>query len=216
MIVSPQLEGWGEYLSIRGRFLMTLKKWATLSSGVLLAFLGHGGWVPCAPARLASLEETSEPRAQSLLSAAPREALLFIRAPSLKRLIEKLKKSPLWNLKEHPQVKEVLRDLEAELMKAFREAPNQPPGALRTNLDPLLSLEGECLLVVGSLERVAAKLSQALAMGQSPDLKPEDVSVAVLVDAGPASAVVRESLEKVFAYAETQGAKRETSEFQGG
>jgi hypothetical protein len=151
--------------------------------------------------------------AKSLLGALPQDILLLLRVGGAKGFLEKLRKSPFHGLKEEPAVRDLLLALEAELRGVF-------PEALRDSgfdpVDLLRSVEGEGLIAVGSLDPLAAKLSQALSAGASPSLKPEDVSVVLALDAGDCAAKVREHLERIFVYAERQGFKRESEELEGG
>jgi len=148
-----------------------------------------------------------------LLHSLPEDTTLLLRASNLKAFSEKLKKSPFYKLKDHPDVKPLIEKYKGEitggLAKASQELGFDP-------LDLLVSLEGEWVLALGGLDPLTQVVGGALAGGQAPDVNPESIPFLVAADAGGAVAGVHEKLEKLFAYAAKRGAVREDITFKGG
>jgi len=152
-----------------------------------------------------ALEEKS-----TLLNVLPKETTLLLRTSNMKALLEKLKKSPIYRLKDHPDVQ--------DLAKRFTDEFNHEV-AEEIGFDPLELLDaigGEWVLAIGSLDPLATAIGKALGDGQPPDVQPDSIPVLLAADAGGSVSVAHEKLEKLFAYAEKKGAKRESSDFQGG
>ena len=150
----------------------------------------------------------------TLLSSVPADTTLLIRVPSAKAFVEKAKSSPLGQLQNHPDVKKLLDDLKQkagpELEKAEKELGFHP-------IDTLLSIDGEWVLAIGNLTAFASALGESLQMGQMPQsLSPETIPLIIAADAGASAGKVHDSFEKLFSFAEKNGAKREAADFNGG
>ncbi|HVR76426.1 MAG TPA: hypothetical protein VMT52_19005, partial [Planctomycetota bacterium] len=160
-------------------------------------------------------QETTQPAAAkgSFLGALPHDTTLFLRATNVKALVEKLKKSPFHALKDHPDVKDVLRQVEEKLAQGLAE-PRKELGF--DPLDILASAEGEVVFALGGLEPVLTTLVESISMGQAPNVRSESIPLIIAVDAGGSSAKMHDRFEKIFQFAVKKGARRETVDFQGG
>ncbi|MBI4601915.1 MAG: hypothetical protein HY721_08130 [Planctomycetes bacterium] len=149
----------------------------------------------------------------TFLNALPKDTTLLLHASSVKGTLDRIKASPLHALRDHPDVKRLTARIEEEAKGGLAGAKAE------LGFDPfdlLLSLDGEWVIAVGNLDSLASAIGEGLSIGQPPDVKPEQVPLLVAADAGSAAPRVRELFEKLFAYAEKQGAVKETKDFQGG
>jgi hypothetical protein len=140
--------------------------------------------------------------------------VLCVRSPSLKTLGQKLKSTPFWALKDHPDVKKVLdkvrTDAAAGLAQAQKELGFDP-------VETLAGVEGEVVIALGGLEALATALGESLSVGQMPqNFNTENVPLLIAADAGGYAPQLHERLEKLMAFAVKQGAKKETVDFKGG
>jgi hypothetical protein len=152
-------------------------------------------------------------KGQGYLNALPEDTLFLLHVPNVKGLQEKAQRSPLYKLKDHPDLKSLVGRLEKHLEEGFAEAERElgfKP------LDLLQSFEGEAAIALGNLDALAAELGQALAMGQQPSPSLDSLPLLIAGDAGKSSEKVRGFLEKIFAAAEKDGAKRSTHDVKGG
>jgi hypothetical protein len=172
---------------------------ALLSLVCLALVLGSG------PRTLDALTEKG-----SLLNALPAETTLLLRAGNMKSLLEKLRKSPLYRLKDRPEVQGLAKRFTDEFNLEVAEEIGFDPLQLFSDID------GEWVLAVGSLDRLATAIGDALGDGQQPDIQPDSIPFLMAADAGESVDAVHEKLEKCCAYAEKKGAKREDRRFQGG
>jgi len=178
-------------------------------STAIAAVLVLGGQVP------GSSQETKapEPKKAGLLAALPKDTLFLVHVPSAGSLVEKGKRSPLYKLKDHPEVKGLIARFVSEIDKATAGAKE------KVGIDPLEllgSFQGEVTLAFGSLKDLADELQQALSMGREPSPKPESVPLLLAGDAGSSAGKVKEQLSKLYTYLEKQGARKTESEFRGG
>ena len=83
---------------------------------ILSALLSLAVALGARPTTAGALEQKS-----TLLNAVPEETTLLLRASSMKALLEKLKKSPLYGLKDHPDVQDLAKGFteEANLRKDY-------------------------------------------------------------------------------------------------
>ncbi len=184
---------------------------AALASVCLPAALLATFWgaLPTIPAARAQEAKTS---ALSVLDALPAETTLVLRLRNLGDLKEKLKASPLNTVKEHPDVKRFLDDLRRKLEEGLAEA------RAKLGFDPLdLAdlVQGEVILALGGLDKIASTLAAEFSGGQS-DFTPADVPFLMTVDAGTRADALRERLDKVYEFAKQEGAKKEVDDFRGG
>ena len=152
-------------------------------------------------------------KASGLLGALPKDTLFLVHVPSAGSLVEKGKRSPLYKLKDHPEVKGLLAKLASEIEKGTAGAKE------KLGIDPLEllgSFQGEVTLAFGSLKDLADELQQALSMGREPSPKPESLPLLLAGDAGSSSAKVKEQLSKLYGYLEKEGMRKTESEFRGG
>ena len=150
----------------------------------------------------------------TILGALPADTVLCVRSPSLKSLGQKLKSTPFWALRDHPDVKKVLdkvrTDAAAGLAQAQKELGFDP-------VETLAGVEGEVVIALGGLEALATALGESLSVGQMPqNFNTENVPLLIAADAGGYAPQLHERLEKLMAFAVKQGAKKETVDFKGG
>lgn len=149
----------------------------------------------------------------SLFGAVPGDATLVVRVPTVKGLLDKVKSSPLAGLEQHPDVKAALADLKTRaaggLEKARKDLGFDP-------VEALLALDGEWVITVGNLEALAGAVVEGMTMRQSPNVDPETIPIIISAEARSGGDKVRSSFEKLFAFAEKNGAVRDSAELNGG
>jgi hypothetical protein len=162
---------------------------------------------------LALLARTATPAAEGMgalggtLASLPQGTSLVVQFTGVKPFLDKLDRSPLGRLRDHPELKSVLRQFEQELSDRMQEAE------LQLGFDPmdlLRCFEGEVLVAIGELSPMASQLGSALSLGQAPEMTPESIPVVLAADALSRGDEVAEYLEKLFTFAEKEGALRET------
>lgn len=146
----------------------------------------------------------------SLLSTLPKETTLLLCASDVKALLEKLRKSQLYRLKDHPGVQDLAKRFTGELNQ-------EVVGEIGFDALELLAVTGgELVFAIGSLDPFAIAIGNALGDGHPLEIQPDSIPALLAADVGDRVAVVHQKLETLFDQAEKKGAKREDRDFQGG
>ncbi len=146
------------------------------------------------------------------LSALPGDTTLVLQFRSCADLTKKLKASPFYGLRNHPDIKKFIDDLNKSMERELTDA------RAKLGFDPidLISLaDGEVLFAIGGLEKIITSLG-AKASGGDVDISPNDVPVLLLVNAGANAPQFREKLSKIYDLAQKEGSKKEVEDFRGG
>ena len=170
---------------------------ACLFALALLALPGLAG-------RLAAQDTT--------LDALPGDTSLVLRLRNASELSKRFKASPFYALKDHPDVKKFIEDSKKKLDEGLQEARG------KLGFDPvdLLGLvEGEVVFAVGGLDKIFAGMAAEMSGGDA-NIKPGDLPVVLVADAGGSASKLRENLGKLYEFAQKEGAKKEVDDFRGG
>src|SRR5262245_23496843 len=146
------------------------------------------------------------------LDALSGDTSLVIRVRNVSDLTKRVKASPLYALKDHPDVKKAIDDARKKLDEGLQEARG------KLGFDPvdLLGLiEGEVLFAVGGLDKIFGGMAAEMSGGDA-NIKPGDLPLVLVADAGGSAAKLRENLGKIYEFAQKEGAKKEVEDFRGG
>lgn len=154
-------------------------------------------------------------KSRSALEALPEETTILLRLRNASDLLQKLKKSPLSTVGENPSFKKfienITKKIEEELADARKKLGFNP-------MDLSSQVEGEVVLAVGGLDKIAAAIAAEMNRGGGgpPDVSPGDLPVLMVADAGGSASKLRESIGKIYEAAQKEGARKEEEDFRGG
>jgi hypothetical protein len=149
---------------------------------------------------------------RSVLPALPGDATLIARVRDVSDLVEKVKKSPLYRLKEKPEFADLVKKIEA----AFEGARGKVRAELDIDLMELLtSIEGEIVLYAGNAWTLFQSF-QTIERGPDANAAFESLPLVLAVDAQGASGKLKGLLAKVWEYGRKEGAKIEHQDFHNG
>ncbi len=148
----------------------------------------------------------------SALAALPGDTTLIVQVRNCAEITKKLKASPFYGLRNHPDIKRFVDDISNKLERELTDARS------KLGFDPmdLVNLaEGEVLFAIGGLEKIISALG-AKASGGDVDIRPNEVPVLLFVNAGANAPQFRERLGKIYDLAQKEGSKKEVEDFRGG
>ncbi len=158
--------------------------------------------------------QTTVVKGTSALSGLPDSTSMLIRVSSMSKLISGFKASPLYALRTQPAIKLFLDEANQEIEKQLAEARE------RLGYDPLDLLtawQGEVLVAVGSLEKIISGIVAEISGGGGADsVKPGDLPLIFVADAGANRADVQTKLDKIFEIIQAEGGRKEQEDFRGG
>jgi hypothetical protein len=148
----------------------------------------------------------------STLDALPGDTSLVFRLRNASDLARRFKASPFYALKDHPDVKKFLDDSKKKLDEGLQEARG------KLGFDPvdlLGMVEGEVVFAVGGLDKIFAAMAAEMSGGDA-NIKPGDLPLVLVADAGASAPKLRENLGKLYEFAQKEGAKKDVEDFRGG
>ncbi len=149
----------------------------------------------------------------SVVKVLPKKTALLVHAPNITSLLQKINSSPIYQLKNMPEL--------AELFSTFKEGIEQFRNEARSeaNVDPLEMLEavkGEVVLTFGDAGPIIGALSESLMNMEEPDLTGDMIPFLVAVDTGSGRPAFKKNLLALLAFAVKEGAGVKTDKFHGG
>jgi len=163
-----------------------------------------------APWTPADAQVTSTTKSQ--LKALPSDTTLFVRVRNMSDLVRKYKESPIYGLRNNPDVKSFTDQVSSQLNTGLSAARAQ------LGFDPMDLLgcvEGEVVFAMGGLDKIVGAIAMEM-MGGKADVKPGDLPLIFMIDAGASASRMKDLLSKLMEFALKEGAGKEESEFHGG
>lgn len=152
----------------------------------------------------------------SAVKGLPAQTTLLVHVRSGGDLYRKFKGSPFYALKDHPGIKQFLDDMEREMKSGLAEARED------LGFDPVdlvKQFEGEVVLAVGGLDKIIAGVMAEMAGGSGAGqsmVKPGDLPVIIVADAGANAPKVREYMAKIHDTIQKEGGSKAEEDFRGG
>jgi hypothetical protein len=164
-------------------------------------------------ATLSVLAAPSRSLAQgSALDALPPDTALVVRMRNGSEMVKKFKASPLYGLKDHPELKGFIDEMKKNVDEGMQEARDKLGFDL---FDLLAALEGESIFAIGGLDKVVAALTAEMSGGEA-EVAPGDLPLIFVGDTAGSAPKFREYMGKIAEFVQKEGARKQEDSFQGG